>query len=137
VGYDLVTGRGTPYADRIVRDLVGVTPNKTASAVRPSGATSTVKARTAASRFDAFAITGDSRLLGIGGSEQLPVPAPQTPRAVSDIVWLGEHARTPLTPTPIRDAALLDVAAGMGLDSPSALYWNADDGLSLGGAGEM
>src|SRR5262249_51623568 len=52
-GYDLVTGRGSPFADRVVRDLIGLTANKIAvSTGQPNRTAVPVKPPPLFPRFD-------------------------------------------------------------------------------------
>ena len=128
VGYDLVTGRGTPYADRIVRDLVGVTPNRTASAagrsVTPPG-----KSVVVARYFDAGYVLGiggtaaGTARLSLGSPSAVSVPA----APASDRVWLAGSAPAPVAVIH-RDGAML-LCPSM----PSALFWNGDEDVSLDG----
>jgi subtilase family serine protease len=130
VSYDLVTGRGTPYADRVVRDFVGVTPNKTASAaghtVIPSG-----KSVVVARFFDAGYVLGiggtaaGAAPLLLGSPSAVSAPAP----LASDRVWLTGSA-------PALDAHR-DGAMLLCPSVPSSLFWNGDEDVSLDGDGEL
>jgi subtilase family serine protease len=131
-GYDLVTGRGTPFADRVVKGLVGLTANNTAAPAASSGTTSADHPGT----FAAFAVAGDFRTAA-GRSEPNAVPAAASARPVSDSVWLVDRAPLRGTSATLRDAAFLDLTAGGGVGSPSALYWNVDEWLSPDAAGRV
>jgi subtilase family serine protease len=134
VGYDLVTGRGTPYADRVVRDLVGVTPNKNASAAGhrvtpPSSRKSVISAR----YFDAGYVLGTGETaagterLSLCGPSAVSVPAAPTP----DRVWVAMSAQAPAGEPHRHGAMLLCPSA------PPALYWTPDGDVSLDSDAEM
>jgi subtilase family serine protease len=123
-GYDLVTGRGSPFADRVVNDLVALTvsaSSTTHSGTSPTG-TTTVKKTFDGDGLGAGDIGTGAALLWLHTSNAPSVSAAQT-QFLPPVLLAAK--------TPTIDLAC--AVAGSPQLAASALSWSDDSGDSLDG----
>ncbi len=127
-GYDLTTGRGSPYADRVIAGLVNTAVTATPTGTTSGTRTTTTKATTSAARphGEGQPVAAPASVLAVSA---IPLSPPATTAALpvlGGVVTVGQN-RPAAAALPGLPALIPDTRIESGGDQRAAMSFNAQD----------